>query len=117
MKQSAVKILGVAALGAAFAATAAGAASAAPVAQDATQSLNAVARTLPAESVAHQLPAAGEVVGQAQSLPAAKPVTRQAFGNDPTDQLTSLVKDVTSGKGLSGKGLPVQGGLPGLSVG
>ncbi|WP_412080352.1 hypothetical protein [Streptomyces sp. SCL15-6] len=56
MKQSAAKTLGVAALGAAFAAVGAGAANAAPVAQGSAQNLNQIARTLPAEHVASVLP-------------------------------------------------------------
>ncbi|MEV6514006.1 hypothetical protein AB0M61_48915, partial [Streptomyces sp. NPDC051642] len=59
MKQSAAKTLGVAALGAAFAAVAAGSASAAvaaPALPDATQALGTVTHTLPAENVAKALP-------------------------------------------------------------
>jgi hypothetical protein len=57
MKQSAVKTLGVAALGAAFAATAAtGSASAAPSVPDAGSALDLVTRTLPADQVTEQLP-------------------------------------------------------------
>ncbi|RVU18224.1 ATP-binding protein [Streptomyces antnestii] len=56
MKQSAVKTLGVAALGAAFAAAGAGAASAAPALPDAGSALNTVTSTLPAEQVGKVLP-------------------------------------------------------------
>lgn len=56
MKQSAVKTLGVAALGAAFAAAGAGAASAAPALPDAGSALDTVTSTLPAEQVAQVLP-------------------------------------------------------------
>ncbi|MGX1672106.1 ATP-binding protein [Streptomyces sp. NPDC055400] len=57
MKQSAVKTLGVAALGAAFAAAGAGAASAAPALPDAGSALDTVTSTLPAGQVAQVLPA------------------------------------------------------------
>ncbi|MFF2521873.1 ATP-binding protein [Streptomyces liangshanensis] len=57
MKQSAVKTLGVAALGAALAATAAaGSASAAPSVPDAAGALDLVSQTLPSEDIAEQLP-------------------------------------------------------------
>ena len=48
MKQSAAKTLGVAALGAAFAAAGAGAANAAPAVPDSSQALDTVTKTLPA---------------------------------------------------------------------
>ena len=47
MKQSAAKTLGVAALGAAFAAAGAGVANAAPALPDPTQALDGVTKTLP----------------------------------------------------------------------
>ncbi|MBD0423202.1 ATP-binding protein [Streptomyces sp. TRM S81-3] len=62
MKQSAAKTLGVAALGAAFAAAGAGAANAAPAVPDAAQTLDTVARTLPAEGVSQVAPEAGNAL-------------------------------------------------------
>ncbi|MFI2643031.1 ATP-binding protein [Streptomyces sp. NPDC018610] len=67
MKQSAAKTLGVAALGAAFAAAGAGAANAAPAVPDAGQALGAVAKELPTGNVA-QLPAAGRALDQAEAV-------------------------------------------------
>src|SRR3954468_15389732 len=67
MKQSAAKTLGVAALGAAFAAAGAGAANAAPAVPDASSALDTVTRTLPAENVAKALPGAGEALAQGQN--------------------------------------------------
>lgn len=60
MKQSAVKTLGVAALGAAFAATAAGSAAAAPSVPDAGAALGLVTHTLPLDEVTDQLPSGTE---------------------------------------------------------
>ncbi|ANP49065.1 hypothetical protein J2Z21_002344 [Streptomyces griseochromogenes] len=83
MKQSAVKTLGVAALGAAFAAVGAGAAAAAPAVPDATQALDSVTRTLPAQNVGQALPGAGQTLAQGQSavgtgMAAARPVVPAA---------------------------------------
>ncbi|MEV5511396.1 ATP-binding protein [Streptomyces flaveolus] len=86
MKQSAAKTLGVAALGAAFAAVGAGAANAAPVAQGSAQNLNQIARTLPAEHVASVLPAASNTLDKG-----------------PADQVTGLLG------GVPAKGLPTKG--------
>lgn len=69
MKQSAVKTLGVAALGAAFAAAGAGAASAAPALPDAGSALNTVTGTLPAEKVAQVLPMRHRVPDHAARTP------------------------------------------------
>ncbi|AWW37946.1 ATP-binding protein [Streptomyces sp. AS58] len=66
MKQSAAKTLGVAALGAAFAATGAGAADAAPAVPDAGQALKSVTRTLPAKDLPRALPNPAEALAQAQ---------------------------------------------------
>ncbi|WP_405777895.1 ATP-binding protein [Streptomyces sp. NBC_00859] len=59
MKQSAAKTLGVAVLGAAFAAAAAGSASAvaAPVTPDVTGTLGTVTSTLPLDAVTSKIPA------------------------------------------------------------
>ncbi|GAA2948211.1 MULTISPECIES: ATP-binding protein [Streptomyces] len=104
MKQSAAKSLGVAALGAAFAATGAGAANAAPAVPDAAQTLGSVTQALPAEQLSQTLPAgSGEAVGQGQSLAGtglatAQPVAGQLLAQGPTGP----------GAGLLG-GLPVNG--------
>jgi len=86
MKQSAAKTLGVAALGAAFAAVGAGAANAAPVAQGSVQTLDQVTRTLPAENVSSVLPAASKTLDKG-----------------PADQVTGLLG------GMPAKGLPTKG--------
>ncbi|MGI5428233.1 ATP-binding protein [Streptomyces sp. CA-179760] len=104
MKQSAAKSLGVAALGAAFAATGAGAANAAPAVPDATQGLESVTQALPAEQLSQTLPAGtGEAVGQGQSLAgtglaAAQPVAGQLLAQGPTGPAGGLLG-----------GLPVNG--------
>ena len=61
-KKSAAKSLGVAVLGAAFAAAGAGAANAAPAVPDATQALNGVTGTLPAQNVARTVPGAADAL-------------------------------------------------------
>ncbi|MGW0813620.1 ATP-binding protein [Streptomyces viridiviolaceus] len=83
MKQSAVKTLGVAALGAAFAVVGAGAAGAAPAVPDATQALDTVAGTLPAENVSQVLPEAGGALEQGPT----EPVTG-LLGGLPTQGVT-----------------------------
>jgi len=66
MKQSAAKTLGVAALGAAFAAAGAGVASAAPAVPD-VAGMNTVGQELPSGNVPQGvLPGAREVLGQSQ---------------------------------------------------
>ena len=120
MKQSAVKTLGVAALGAAFAAAGAGAANAAPAVPDATQALGTVAQTLPAENVAQGLPGAGEAFTQAQpalgtGLAAAQPAVQKALADGQTE---GRLGGLPVGQGLPTHGLPTQG-LPvdGLPIG
>jgi hypothetical protein len=104
MKQSAVRTLGVAALGAAFAAAAAGTASAA---------------VLPAEA-ATALPAAGSALGTAtRSLPVqdapAKLVGtgQQKLAGDTTAPVKGLIGGLPAGglntSGLSTNGLPLGG--------
>lgn len=83
MKQSAVKTLGVAALGAAFAVAGAGAANAAPIAQVSANTLHKVAQTLPTENVSQMVPTAGNTLEQG-----------------PTEQVTGLLGGVPT------KGLP-----------
>ncbi|MFY1677098.1 MULTISPECIES: ATP-binding protein [unclassified Streptomyces] len=126
MKQSAAKTLGVAALGAAFAATGAGAAQAAPATPDAVGTLEGVARTLPAENVSQALPGAGHALTEGQNvagrgLEAAQPVAQQLvaeqLANGPTEPLTGLLGGLPL-QGLPTGGLPT-GGLPvnGLPLG
>ncbi|MGW0860483.1 hypothetical protein [Streptomyces sp. NPDC002690] len=99
MKLSSARILGVAALGAAFAAAAAGSASAAPalpldagsslpVSTDALANLGQAASTLPVKETT------GSLLG-GKATDAAKPVT-QLLGGLPT-------------KGLTANGLPIGG--------
>lgn len=121
MKQSAAKTLGVAALGAAFAATGAGAANAAPAVPDATQALGTVTQGLPAENVTKALPGAGEAVAQAQpalttSVAAAQPVVENALADGPTAPVAGLLGGLPVGKvlpGGSGTGVCVSRRLPG----
>ncbi|GHC49782.1 ATP-binding protein [Streptomyces flavofungini] len=139
MKQSAVKTLGVAALGAAFAATGAGAASAA-AGPDAVGALSTVASTLPLEETAQSLPdgapealAAGHSALQS-GLKSAKPTTDKLLplGDDqgegaadramstkpapkPADPVKGLLGGVPVAQGLGTNALPtdaVTGALP-----
>ena len=112
MKQSAVKTLGVAALGAAFAAAGAGAANAAPAVPDATQALDGVTRTLPAENLTQALPA-GDALAQAQpalgaGLTAVQPVAEQLLAQGPTAPVAGLLGGLPL-QGLPTHGLPVNG--------
>ncbi|MFC9729285.1 hypothetical protein ACFWEO_22700 [Streptomyces roseolus] len=122
MKQSAAKKLGVAALGAAFAAAAAGTASAAPL--DGVDALTTVGQVAPLGSGLTQLPdGAGESLAAGQgalgqgldqgvkTLPGA---AGQATQNLPTDAATGALGATPLGPvaGLLG-GLPLgAGGLP-----
>ncbi|MEW1924726.1 ATP-binding protein [Streptomyces sp. NPDC088360] len=117
MKQSAAKTLGVAALGAAFAAAGAGAANAAPALPDASGLLGSAASALPTNQVAENLPAGGpEAVAAGQSalgstLEASAP-TVAALGEgvkDASDRGKPAAGDPVSG--LLG-GLPLAGALP-----
>jgi len=113
MKQSAAKTLGVAALGAAFAAAGAGAANAAPAVPDATQALDGITRTLPAENVTQALPAAGQVLTHAQptlgaGLSAAQPVAGKLLAEGPTAPVSGLLGGLPL-QGLPTHGLPVNG--------
>ncbi|MFC8870130.1 ATP-binding protein [Streptomyces sp. NPDC057148] len=121
MKQSAAKTLGVAALGAAFAAAGAGAATAAPALPDTAQTVDSVARTLPAETVSQVVPGAGNIVEQgrhvsATGLTAAQPVVEQVVEQQLSEGPTKPVAGLLGG--LPAKGLPTQG-LPvnGLPIG
>ncbi|MFF5144647.1 ATP-binding protein [Streptomyces sp. NPDC013157] len=113
MKQSAAKTLGVAALGAAFAAVGAGAANAAPAVPDSSQALDTVTKTLPAENVSKALPGAGEAVAQGQSalgagLNAVQPAAKQVLAGGPTKPVAGLLGGLPV-RGLPTHGLPVNG--------
>ncbi|ANJ09177.1 ATP-binding protein [Streptomyces parvulus] len=117
MKQSAAKTLGVAALGAAFAAAGAGAATAAPELPDTAQTVDSVARTLPAETVSQVAPGAGNVLEQGRriagtGLTAAQPVAEQVLAEQlsegPTEPVAKLLGGVPV-QGLPTQGLPVNG--------
>ncbi|MDX3261674.1 ATP-binding protein [Streptomyces sp. MI02-2A] len=105
MKQSAAKTLGVAALGAAFAATGAGVASAAPATPDVT-GLDTVSQALPVGGVAGMVPGAGEALGRAVS--AAQPAAHQALSDGPAAPVTGLLGGLPV-KGLPTHGLPLNG--------
>ncbi|BAC71068.1 MULTISPECIES: hypothetical protein [Streptomyces] len=105
MKQSAAKTLGVAALGAAFAAAGAGVASAAPAVPDASSALDTVTRTLPADNVTQVLPGSREALSQGQNavgagVAAAKPTAAKALNGGPAAPVAGLLG------GLPLKGLP-----------
>lgn len=107
MKQSAAKTLGVAALGAAFAAVGAGAANAAPAVPDAGQALGAVSHTPPAQNLSKALPGAGETLEEGRStVGATQPAAKKLLNSGPSKQV----------KGLIG-GLPVNVALPAQGVG
>ncbi|MBV2355939.1 ATP-binding protein [Streptomyces sp. J2-1] len=113
MKQSAGKTLGVAALGAAFAAVGAGAANAAPAVPDATHALDTVTRTLPAENLAHALPGTGEALTQGQGavgagMAAAQPAVQKVLADGPTAPVGGLLGGLPL-KGLPTHGVPVNG--------
>ncbi|MFF0090764.1 ATP-binding protein [Streptomyces canus] len=119
MKQSAAKTLGVAALGAAFAATGAGAANAAPAVPDATQALGSVSKGLPTETVTKALPGGGEAVAQAQptlaaGLATAQPAVAKVLADGPAAPVAGLLGGLPVGKLLLGgesslNGLPLGG--------
>ncbi|WP_267246195.1 ATP-binding protein [Streptomyces sp. PR69] len=131
MKQSAAKTLGVAALGAAFAAAAAGTAAAAPAAlPDSATSLNTVTKILPVgevapvKEVASKLPAGvnDSLAGSQQALANSAvnlPATTEGVATKtlPTEQaddpVSSLLGPVSQGTG----GLPLLGGLPASPIG
>ncbi|WAX78297.1 ATP-binding protein [Streptomyces sp. KMM 9044] len=110
MKQSAAKTLGVAALGAAFAAAGAGAATAAPSVPDALPALDTVTQALPAENLS-ALPGpeqAAETGLQAAGagVTAVQPVVEQRLADGPTQPVAGLLG-----------GLPLQGSVNGFPVG
>jgi hypothetical protein len=115
MKQSAAKTLGVAALGAAFAAVGAGAANAVPAAPDAGQvlgSVGSVSKALPTENVSKTLPETGKALNQAnptvkKGLTAKKPVAKK-LGKGPAKPVTGLLGGLPV-QGLPTHGVPVNG--------
>ncbi|MET9895482.1 ATP-binding protein [Streptomyces sp. NPDC006465] len=113
MKQSAAKTLGVAALGAAFAAAGAGAANAAPAVPDTSSALDTVTRTLPAENVAKALPGAGEALAQGQGalgtgVAAAQPAAARLLAGGPAAPVAGLLGGLPV-QGLPTHGLPLNG--------
>ncbi|MFH8488229.1 ATP-binding protein [Streptomyces longisporoflavus] len=116
MKQSAAKTLGVAALGAAFAAAGAGAAHAAPGLPDATDALGSATAMLPVEQVADNLPAGGpEAVAAGQNavgstLEAAAPTVAK-LGESTKPAADRAAKPGNPASGLLG-GLPLASALP-----
>ncbi|MDI3409315.1 ATP-binding protein [Streptomyces cavernicola] len=111
MKHSAAKTLGVAALGAAFAAAGAGSASAvAPGLTDAAGTVGNVASTLPVEEVGKALPAgAGQhlATGQ-QALAGGLSAASQAPAGEG-DPVKGLIGGLPVGEGLPVQGLPLGG--------
>ncbi|MEG8276876.1 ATP-binding protein [Streptomyces sp. AHA2] len=113
MKQSAAKSLGVAALGAAFAATGAGAAHAASSLPDTAKALKTVTAALPAEQLSQTVPGSAEALGQGQTaagagLAAAQPVAEQLLAEGPTGPAAKLLGGLPV-QGLPTHGLPVNG--------
>ncbi|MFC3578455.1 ATP-binding protein [Streptomyces yaanensis] len=112
MKQSAAKTLGVAALGAAFAAAGAGVASAAPAVPD-VAGLDTVTQALPTGNVTKALPGVGEALGQGQNalgtaVAAAQPVAQRAVADGPAAPVAGLLGGLPV-KGLPTHGVPVNG--------
>jgi hypothetical protein len=115
MKQSAAKTLGVAVLGAAFAAAGAGAANAAPAVPDAAGAVGSLTSGLPLEQATSALPAGGpQALTGAQNalghgLTAAQPVVQKLTdGGDPVNGLLGGLPT----NSLPTQGLPIGGGLP-----
>ncbi|MFE1249942.1 ATP-binding protein [Streptomyces sp. NPDC058735] len=113
MKQSAAKSLGVAALGAAFAAAGTGAADAAPALPDTARTLETVTAALPAEQLSPTLPGSGEALAQGQTaagagLTTAQPVAEQLLAEGPTGPAAQLLGGLPL-QGLPTHGLPVNG--------
>ncbi|MER7740262.1 ATP-binding protein [Streptomyces sp. NPDC096538] len=112
MKQSAVKTLGVAALGAAFVAVGAGAAQAAPALPDAP-ALDTVTQALPADQASAPLagPAQALSVGQdaaGKGLGTAKPVVDELGSKVPgAGLLGGLPLDAVPGQGVNVNGIPL----------
>ncbi len=111
MKQSAAKTLGVAALGAAFAAAGAGAANAAPALPDAP-SLDTVTKAAPAEQLSGALPGSERALATTQELAdrgvaAAEPVAGQASSAPASGLLGGLPLDRLPLQGVNVNGIPL----------
>lgn len=107
MKQSAAKTLGVAALGAAFAAAGAGAANAAPPVSNPTAALGTATSTLPVGQVAQTLPAGG---------PEALAAGQNALGTTAQAAAPTVGQLATAGVQPQAEALPAAaaGPVPGL---
>ncbi|MGW8885043.1 hypothetical protein [Streptomyces sp. NPDC055749] len=102
MKQSAARTLGVAALGAAFAAAAAGSASAAtalPV--DSATAAGATGAATALDAVSHTLPTVQDAAGDLLN-------GQESIGGDVTAPVTGLLGGLPT-KGVSANGLPLGG--------
>ncbi|MFD9488089.1 ATP-binding protein [Streptomyces sp. NPDC059991] len=105
MKQSAVKSLGAAAVGVAFAAAAAGTASAAPAVAGVPElpALSGLTKTLPVEGVTNKLP-----TGAPQALTAGQNALGKGASTLPT-RGAGPVAGLLGGLPLGGAGLPLGG--------
>src|SRR4051812_23430026 len=104
MKQSAAKTLGVAALGAAFAAAGAGAASAAPSLPDAATAVDGATQSLTTEGVTQK------VAPVAESLAAAQEMGTALAAGRPT--VAETLPAALPGDGPAGQAGALLGGLP-----
>ncbi|MFF9484523.1 ATP-binding protein [Streptomyces sp. NPDC014676] len=112
MKQSAAKTLGVAVLGAAFAAAGAGAAHAAPAVPDAAPALDTVNRAVPAEKLSTALPGSDRALATGQELAGtgvatAQPVARQVGQEAPTGLLGGMPLQDLPTQGVNLNGMPI----------
>ncbi|MFI1423007.1 ATP-binding protein [Streptomyces sp. NPDC020731] len=113
MKQSAAKTLGVAVLGAAFAAAGAGAASAAPAVPDAAPALDTVNRAVPAEKLATAVPGSDRALATGQELAGtgvatARPIAQQAGPETPaTGLLGGMPLQDLPTQGVTLNGMPI----------
>jgi hypothetical protein len=113
MKQSAAKTLGVAALGAAFAAAGTGAANAAPALPDASSALDTVTTALPTENLGKSLPGGNGTLetgkdALGEGLRAAQPAVGQLLAQGPAGPVAGLLGGLPI-QGLPTHGLPVNG--------
>jgi len=124
MKQSAARTLGVAVLGAAFAAASAGVAQAAPAAPDGPLPIDSVAeavptpvsdaaKTLPVEKAAKTVPGAGHALAQGQDtlnsgLNATRSVPARTAADGPTAPVAGLLGGLPVHQ-LPTQGLPLNG--------
>ncbi|MFI5570885.1 ATP-binding protein [Streptomyces sp. NPDC051740] len=112
MKQSAAKTLGVAVLGAAFAAAGAGAANAAPAVPDAAPALDTVNRAVPAEKLSTALPGSDRALAAGEELAGtgvatARPVARQVGPEAPTGLLGGMPLKELPAQGVALNGMPI----------